>query len=270
MLDAVCKLVVNAGEIVRHGYSEVSYKSDASNLVTDSDRAVQQYLVRELRLLFPDIGFICEETMDTLEHGTHAFTAVIDPIDGTSNFVRGMNLSAISVAVLRGGEPWIGVVYLPFTQELFAAEAGRGATRNGKPIRVSDRGLASSCMATAWSLYDKSLAKPCFDICQEIYPQIDDFRRLGSCALELCYLACGRCELFFEIRVFPWDYAAALLIIQEAGGTTALLGVEDGDYSRPASIIAANSAASMEYLREIVTRHLPDDLYERSAFDEIF
>lgn len=269
MLDKVAALVREAGGIVRKGYQRVDEKSSVSDVVTDCDIAVQRFLMDRLKELFADIGFICEETVGDPTAGIHEFVAVIDPVDGTSNFVRGMNLSAVSVGVLRHGLPWLGVVYLPFSDELFTAETGRGAYCNGERIRVSQRGLAASCMATAWSLYDKSLAQPCFDICQEIYPQIDDFRRLGSCALELCYLACGRCELFFEIRVFPWDHAAAALIVTEAGGVVKILGAEYGDYSRPASIIAANSASSLNCLEQVVKKHLPEKIYERSAFNGI-
>lgn len=262
----VQQLVLQSSEIVRNGYSAVEKKDSESNIVTDSDKAVQDFLVDGLKDIFPDIGFICEETVGVKSGEQHEFTAVIDPIDGTSNFVRGMNLSAISLAVLQHGKPWLGVVYLPYSDELFAAEAGAGATLNGKPIHVSDRGLSGSCMATAWSLYDKSLAKPCFDICQEIYPHIDDFRRLGSCALELCYLASGRCELFFEARLFPWDIAAASLILQEAGGCYKQLGTYNGDYTRPTSFIAANSEDSLLFLKDIAEKYLPKDLYNRAAF----
>lgn len=269
MLDKLRSLVREAGQIVLGGYSVIDNKGSDSNMVTDSDSAVQSFLVDGLKQLFLDIDFICEEVSDKPNSAQREFTAVIDPIDGTSNFVRGMNLSAISVAVLHYGKPWLGVVYLPFTDEMFAAEARRGAFLNGKPIHVSDRSRNASCMATAWSLYDKSLAGVCFDICQEAYPQIDDLRRLGACALELCYLACGRCELYFEIRVFPWDFAAGVLIIREAGGFVRQIGTYDGDYGRPSSLIAANSADSLEWLQEIVGKHLPEDLYKRSAFDGI-
>ena len=269
MLDQVIALAQEAGVLVRGGFQRTDEKSSASDLVTDCDISVQRFLKNGLKVIFSDIGFICEEADGNLDADIHEYTAIIDPIDGTSNFVRGMNLSAISVGVLRHGIPWLGVVYLPFSDELFAAESGRGAQCNGKPIHVSKRSLETSCMATAWSLYDKTMAQYCFDICQEIYPQIDDFRRLGSCALELCYLACGRCELFFEIRVFPWDYAAAALILSEAGASVKILGAAANDYLRPVSVIAANSDISLDYLEKVVNKHLPIDLYERSAYSAI-
>ncbi|MBE6429109.1 MAG: hypothetical protein E7028_11135 [Planctomycetaceae bacterium] len=100
--------------------------------------------------------------------------------------------------------------------------------------------------------------------------RMDDFRRLGSAALELCYLACGRCELYFEIRLFPWDFAAASLIIREAGGYFEIARLEDADYSQPAAVFAAHSKEAFEALREVVYRHLPEDLYQRSAYAKLF
>lgn len=263
-------LVYAAGALVRGGYASVETKGSVSNMVTDMDKAVQDFLVDGLKKLFQNIGFICEEEDLTPDSEQCEFTAVIDPIDGTSNFVRGMNLSAISVAVLRYGKPYLAVVYLPYTDELFSAEAGCGATLNGKSIHVSERPLKASCFATAWSLYDKSLALPCFQICQSVYPDIDDFRRLGAAALELAYLAAGRCELYFEIRLYPWDFAAASLIIEEAGGYWAQLGAANGDYSRPSSFVAANSRSSFEYLMAQIKRHLPNGIFERDAFRSLY
>ena len=269
MRKQVESLVYDAGKLVRSGYASVETKDSVSNMVTDSDKAVQDFLMAGLKRLLLDIDFICEEDTAASDSEQYEYTAVIDPIDGTSNFVRGMNLSAVSVAVLHYGKPYLGVVYLPYTDELFSAEAGCGATVNGKPIHVSARSLKESCFATAWSLYDKTLAPPCFEICQGVYPDIDDFRRMGAAALELAYLAAGRCELYFEIRLYPWDFAAASLIIEEAGGYWAQIGTANGDYSRPCSFLAANSLSSFEYMMSQVKRHLPEGLYERDAFSSL-
>ena len=263
-------LVRDAGKLVRSGYASVETKDSVSNIVTNMDKAVQDFLVDGLEQQFRHIGFICEEEEMVSGAKQQEYTAVIDPIDGTSNFVRGMNLSAISVAVLRHGKPYLAAVYLPFTDELFSAEAGCGATVDGMPIHVSDRPLNASCFATAWSLYDKSLSLPCFEICQSVYPDIDDFRRLGAAALELSYLAAGRCELYFEIRLYPWDFAAASLIIEEAGGYWAQLGAENGDYSHPSGFVAANSRASFEYLMNKIQQHLPDGIFQREAYQSLY
>jgi myo-inositol-1(or 4)-monophosphatase len=263
-------LVYDAGKLILDGYASVETKGSVSNMVTNMDKAVEDFLVDGLKKLFRDINFICEE--EDLVSGAKQceFTAVIDPIDGTSNFVRGMNLSAISVAILRHGKAFLAVVHLPYTNEMFSAQAGCGATLNGQPIHVSERPLKASCFATAWSLYDKSLAQPCFDICQSVYSDIDDFRRLGAAALELVYLAAGRCELYFEIRLYPWDFAAASLIIEEAGGYWAQLGAENGDYSHPSGFVAANSRASFEYLMEKIHQHLPEGIFQRDAYRSLY
>jgi len=270
MLKELTKLVYEAGALVRGGYQNVENKGTASNMVTDCDVAVQRFLVDGLEQMFPGIGLICEESAGQVDSDSAEITAVIDPIDGTANFVRGMNLSAVSVAILRCGKPWLAAVYAPFTDEMFTAETGKGAWCNGSPIRVSDRPLSQACMSTAWSTYDKSMAGYCFDLCQRLYPQIDDLRRLGSCALEMCYVACGRCELFFEIRIYPWDHAAAGLIVREAGGCAMQMGIGDGDYSRPTSILAANTPAAFAALWAAAQASIPASVYDTDAFAKLF
>lgn len=267
MLEVLKEIVLEAGELVRRGYHVVNEKGSASNVATDCDIAVEKFLIDNLSARFDDIGFLCEESGTGYNPLNHEYAAVIDPIDGTSNFVRDMRMSAISVALLRRGQPWLGVVYQPYTDELFAAEQGKGATLNGVPIHVSQRPLQRACLAVAWSLYDKTLADPCIAICRELYDRIDDFRRLGTAALELCYLACGRLELYFEIRLYPWDFAAGMLIIQEAGGVAeALLPGLD----RPSAVLAANCRESYAVLKQTVDQHLPADIFQRKTYSPLF
>jgi hypothetical protein len=138
---------------------------------------------------------------------------------------------------------------------------GKGAFLNGKPIQVSDRDFRHATICTAASLYSKDLAEPCFDILKRVYYQADDFRRFGTAVLELAYLAAGRIELFFEMRLFPWDMAAGLALIQEAGGFVEILHEEGLPLNRPAGIIASNSRENFEKLREIVYEEIPEKLY---------
>ena len=135
-----------------------------------------------------------------------------------------MAFSVISVALIKDGRPVLGVVYNPYRDEMFYAEAGKGAFLNNDPIRVSDRSFDRSLFCTALSLYNKDYAKPCLNIMEEVYAQCEDIRRIGSAALELVYLACGRVDLFFEMRIFPWDFAAAQIIVREAGGYVGTIG----------------------------------------------
>lgn len=261
MLNTVIAIVKEAAKVMTGGEYTVTEKG-AANFVTDKDVAVEKFLAQALSDAFPGIGFVGEEEDFAADALGKEYTAVVDPIDGTMNFTRDLNLSVISVAILHRGKPFIGVVLNPYTNELFSAEAGKGAYLNGKRIHVSDRDLPQSCFFTAWSTYKKEYAKACFDISQDIYYDTCDIRRLGVCAYELCCLAAGRGELYFEIRVFPWDFAAAQLIVLEAGGCIGTIGFDAPVYTRPQPILAANSQENYAYLVEKVKKHVPVIPYE--------
>ncbi len=261
MLNTVVEIVKKAAEIMTGGEYTVSEKGDA-NFVTDKDVAVERFLREALTGTFDGIGFMGEEEDFSNDALSREYTAVVDPIDGTMNFTRDMNLSVISVAILRYGKPFIGVVYNPFTNEMFTAERDKGAYLNGKRIHVSDRPLKSACFFTAWSTYKKDIAKACFNISEEVYYDTCDIRRLGVCALELSYMAAGRGELYFEIRLFPWDFAAAGLILTEAGGYIGTIDFDSLVYTRPIPIIAANSKENFDYLNEKVKKHVPHIPYK--------
>ena len=261
MLQTVVSIVKKAAAVMTSGSATVTEKS-AANYVTDKDVAVEIFLREALSEVFADVGFLGEEGENQADALAKPYTAVIDPIDGTMNFTRDLNLSVISVAILRAGKPYLGVVFNPYTNELFTAEAGKGAFLNGAPIHVSDRALPQCCFFTAWSTYKKEYAKACFDISQDIYYDTCDIRRLGVCAYELCCLAAGRGELYFEIRVFPWDFAAAQLIVTEAGGIIGTVDFDTPVYTRPQPILAANSAENYAYLSAKVQKHVPHIPYE--------
>ena len=265
--EIIIPLMRRAGKIMLEAENiesqdSLSEKGDAANLVTVYDVAVQSFLLTEIKKAIPDATFIAEEKENdpSVLDGEHCF--IIDPIDGTTNFIQGYRHSCTSVALLKDGKPYIGVVYNPWTDELFTAERGKGAALNGKPIHVSDRPLKSACFFTAWSTYKKEFAKACFAISEEVYYDTCDIRRLGVCALELCYMAAGRGELYFEIRLFPWDYAAAQLILTEAGGCIGTIGMDAPTYTRPQPIVAANTKENFDYLMQKVTKYVPTIPYE--------
>ncbi len=259
MIQKLIDIVREAASLMRADGMEVSQKGNASNYVTSADVAVQEFLTRKLEELDEGSTVLGEEGQgDILPVGK---IWIIDPIDGTSNYIRGIGLSAISVAYMVDGDLKMGVVYNPYRDEMFSAVAGQGAFLNGEPIRVSERDFSHSHLCSAMSLYEKTLAEPCFRIIERTYARCDDLRRLGSAALEMAYLAAGRVELYFEIRVFPWDVAAAILLIKEAGGYVRIYNGEPLPIDRPFPIYAANSLENMTELEKIILEEIPSPLY---------
>ncbi|MCM1101091.1 MAG: inositol monophosphatase [Acetatifactor muris] len=252
----VTEIVREAGELMQNRRIQVMQKGNDSNYVTSCDIAVERFLSGKLRKLLPESLVIGEESDHNPSDGDILW--VIDPIDGTSNFIRDIGISAISVGLVQEGEPFLGVVYQPYRDEMFYAKKGEGAYLNGRRIHVSDRDFAHSHLCSAMSLYDKRYAPPCFRIIDRIYREADDLRRLGSAAVELVYLACGRVELYFEIRLFPWDAAGAIPIIREAGGSVEALYEKSLPLDRPFPVIAANTAENFARLKSIVTEEIPE------------
>ena len=239
--------------MVREGF-RVESKGSRENIVTTSDLAVQHFLTKELGALIPGSGFLCEE--EDFADVAHRDIWVIDPIDGTANYARGIESCCISVALAREGEPVLGVVYSPWRGELYTAEKGRGAYCNGSPIHVSDRPFEQGLLFTALCVYRKELSRCCSDIIYDLYMECNDVRRTGSAAVELCLVAAGKAELYFEIRLMPWDFAAASLILREAGGIVQDFDGRLPSVFKPTLVIAANTPMSCDRLLSCVHRHL--------------
>ena len=254
-LLAVVAIVEEAGKKLLNREMTVQQKGTASNLVTSRDLEVEQFLTEKLTDLLPGSEVLGEEGEQSCVSAEYLW--VIDPIDGTSNFIRDIGFSAVSVGLVRNGEPYLGVVCNPYRQEMFYAVTGGGAWMNGKPIRVSKNDFAHSHLCSAMSLYNKALAPQCFNIISRVYEECDDLRRMGSAALELAYLACGRVELYFEIRLFSWDTAGAIPIIREAGGLVKVLYDEVFPLDKPFAVYAANTKENMDKLEAIICQELP-------------
>lgn len=196
-----------------------------ADFVTQADVAVQHTLQTALVKRWPGIQFMGEEEGARPEDCTRPMW-ILDPIDGTNNLIHDYRESAVSLALWDGSQVVMGVVYNPFLHETYSATLGRGARRNGKAIRVSGRpDLAHSLALFGTSPYEKERADLVFAKAKALYLQTEDLRRGGSAALDLCRIAAGRAEVYFEYNLKPWDYAAGQLIVQEAGGRcTALDG----------------------------------------------
>lgn len=251
----VIAAVKEAAAIVDETFT-VTQKDTPANLVTSADIRVQAFLEERLCRLLPGSAFFAEE--ETAASAVGEYLWVVDPIDGTTNFARSIPQFAISVALLHNERPVMGVVYNPRSDTVYHAVAGDGAMRDGTPIHVSDVPFSRGLFCTAMSLYNKDYAPLCMEVIMEVYGQCADVRRFGAAALELCYLAEGICDLYFEIRVFPWDYAAALLILQEAGGVITGLAGEPLGFDRATVAVAANTRENHERLLAVVRKHIKE------------
>ena len=222
--QAMFSLIRRAGAVILEASSrlaerDVTSKEGSANYVTVYDVQVQRMLVTGIEEIFPGCSFLAEEEgadQNTLGDG---WTFVIDPIDGTANFIRDYHRSAISVGALYQGELAWGAVYNPYTDEMFHGRKGCGAYLNGKPIFVSKRSMVDAIIVMGTSPYYRTeLGERTMEITKALFMQCDDIRRSGSAALDLCDVASGRMDAFFELRLSPWDFMAGCLLIQEAGG----------------------------------------------------
>ena len=246
--EPIARIAREAGRIIlEHGAFRVEQKEGHANFVTNVDRAVQDYLAQALAALLPGSRFIGEEQEnDAL---TDHLTWVIDPVDGTTNLIHDCRFSAVSIALLEGGQPIVGAVYQPYTDELFYAESGGGATLNGSPIRTADHPFDRALIAFGTSPYNASLARRSMEIALACLQSAADIRRSGSAALDLAYVACGRVDAFFELQLKPWDFAAGALLVTEAGGRFRMPLLEGGvRFDAPQCILAASAVCEEDML----------------------
>lgn len=232
---------------------DITIKGKA-DFVTKVDIGVQEFLMPRLREMYPDVQFMSEEK-DNSGIDMSGRVWVLDPIDGTTNLIHDYRMSAVSLGMLENGVPVCGVVYNPFTNELYSARSGEGAFLNGSSIRVSGAArLSESLISVGTSPYYKELADENFDIIKRLFIASEDVRRCGSAAMDLCYIACGRVDGYFEKRLKPWDYAAGIAILREAGGAVTALDGGEPSYSSPSDIAASNGSIHSELLSLIMAQ----------------
>ncbi len=237
-------LIREAGRIMtgaRDIEGTVSEKGgDSANMVTVFDVAVQNFLMTEITKLIPDAFFFAEEKENNAEDLMRDYCFVIDPIDGTTNFVHDYRYSCISVAMFSHGDIKFAAVYDPYADEMFSATKGGGAFLNGEPMRVSDRDMPHSILAFGTCPHTKKeMGEQSFRLAYAIYSECSDVRRPGAAALDIAHLAAGRNDMFFELLLSPWDCAAGTLLVKEAGGIIANAEGKDIDFSAPSPVLAA-------------------------------
>lgn len=252
LLEEIAALVRQAGEIMlsaRDIGARTHEKTSAADLVTDYDVAVEAFLKENLPPLVPGSVFCGEEELEYVDPG-RGWAFIVDPIDGTTNFVRGLSQSAVSVALAHDGQVEYGVVWNPYRDELFTAKRGGGAFLNGAPIHVTDRPLSEGIFGMGTAIYRREYIEPTMKVTEQLLRRSCDFRRLGSAALDLCNVACGRTEVFFEYSLCPWDYAAGSLLVCEAGGRICTLE------GKPLPIVERSSAWASNLVNWDILREL--------------
>lgn len=249
-------LARGAGEILRQGYSprpgyerrvQVQYKSEI-DLVTEFDRRSEAFLLGEIRSRFPGHRILAEES--GISAGGEDCMWFIDPLDGTVNYAHGVPLFCVSIAYAQHGTVQLGMVYDPMREECFSAQRGVGAWLNGEPLHVSNApDLNSSLMVTGFPYDIRHNPVNNLDHYASFALQTQGVRRLGSAALDLCYIAAGRFDGYWEVRISPWDTAAGGLIAEEAGARVTDLHCEPDYLTPPCSIVAANPAVHAQMLQ---------------------
>ncbi|MBP3218506.1 MAG: inositol monophosphatase [Lachnospiraceae bacterium] len=224
LMEGIERVIRQAGEIMLHAHlnrSEIISKSGHKNFVTEYDRKVQEFLIRELSALHPEASFFAEEEKEHHEEIlSHGDVFVIDPIDGTSNFMKGYYPSCISIGMLREGTPYLGLIYVPMSGDLFTAVRGCGARRNGAVIHASQDPLGENLAVFGTSAYyEREIVQKAYDTAMYYQQRCIDVRRSGSAAYDLCMVACGAAGVYAEPLIQLWDFAAGALIAQEAGAT---------------------------------------------------
>ncbi len=204
---------------------------------SEVDSLAENEIIRELRRAHPDYAFLGEEGG---QRGSSRFTWVIDPLDGTSNFLRGIPHFCVSIALMDRNEPIAGVIYDPLRNEIFAAARGAGAYLNERRIRVAQRNeLEGAMLITGFAPRERSRLKPHLAALETLMALAEDVRRTGSAALDLAYTACGRADGYFEAGLKPWDVAAGVLLVREAGGKVCDFR-GGGEYIDQGRVVAGN------------------------------
>lgn len=264
MLTIAIRAARKAGNVAIKAYEnpnsiEVDTK-DSNDFSTNADRAAEALIVETIKKAYPEHTIIAEES--GLTKGSDSDTQwIIDPIDGTTNFIKNIPHFAVSIAIRIKGKTEVAVVYNPMSNEMFTAVRGQGAQLNGYRLRVSNaKDLEGSVLAMAFPYKLKQYSDCYFTVLQKLFTKCSDFRRSGSAALDLAYVAAGRLDGFFEIGLKPWDIAGGELILREAGGVmTDFVG--GNNYMVSGNVVAGNPKIVKDFL--ITTQNQWDEKLRR-------
>ncbi len=240
LISKISEIAKDAGEImVNAKRPKIMEKAGHANFCTETDEKIQAFLIERLQEVLPEASFLGEEDGQDVfsEKMSKGYCFVLDPIDGTSNFIYEYRPSVVSIGLLKDGKPHMAVVFNPYDDMLFTATAGQGAYLNGERIMSSDVQLSDTLAVFGTAPYYTELQDKTFDIAKKLLKECVDLRRSGTAAWDMCCLAMGRCGLYFELRIQLWDYAAAALIATEAGCTVTDIDGKPLSFTGPTSAI---------------------------------
>jgi len=244
MKDKLIEIIKDAGEILKEGYfskKDVTFKA-TKDLVTKYDVAVENYLKEKFESEFKEFNVIAEESDNTDLEFLNSI--IVDPIDGTTNFVNKVPHTCISVGVYKDKKPYIGIVYNPILDELYSAVVGQGAYLNGERLQVSDEdSFQRALLSTGFPYSNATNQDDLNDVIKkmkDILPKCQDIRRLGSAAIDLCFVARGTYEGYYEMNLKAWDVSAGLIILQEAGGKISTIDGSEYTLFEDKYIVASN------------------------------
>jgi len=253
--EAAVRAARAAGRVLLRSLSKgirIDFKGEV-NLVTEADRAAEAIIIKHLRKRFPSHRILAEEGGDqsTIESRGSDHKWIIDPLDGTTNYAHSFPVFSVSIGLEIRGEIVLGIVYDPIRKEIFLAEKGRGATLNGAPIRVSEiEKINASLLVTGFAYDVRDDLRNNLDHFTQFSLRAQGVRRTGSAALDLCYVACGRFDGFWEMKLSPWDTAAGGLVATEAGAT--VTDFRNGPFSIYAKEILASNGRIHREMVEIL------------------
>jgi myo-inositol-1(or 4)-monophosphatase len=251
-LNDLKALAHGAGEILRAGFMQPKHLElkREIDVVTETDKKSEAFLLEQVNAKFPGHHIVAEESGEN--EGDREHTWYIDPLDGTSNFAANLPIFAVSIAYAQQGEVTLGVVYDPIRDELFAAERGRGATLNEQPVHTNSQSELRRSMIVTGFPYDR-FDSPVNNLAyfNAFALKVRSIRRLGSAAMDLCYIGAGRMDGYWELKMETWDLAAGVLIAREGGARVTTMDNHPDMLTPPLSVMAANPALHAEMLKVI-------------------
>jgi len=253
--DIARRAAMDAGTIIMLRFTmrkDISFKSEGkSNIVTDVDILAEERIKELLRKEYPDFGIISEESKEI--KGSAPYKWIVDPLDGTRNYAYGIPHFCVCIALIKGKDVVMGLIYDPVRDEMFHAEKGGGAYLNGESIYVSKRSSLQEALVSCDLGYKRENSRIYFSIFSNLWSNVTATRLMGSAALGIAYTACARIDLYFHVSLYPWDIASGMLLVREAGGVTRRLDGQLATYDHK-DILVSNKKIADDFFTTVGNR----------------